>query len=510
MYNKNANKCDRYIDSKDIHKELKKIKEESTTSKLRNKQLNNDAYLNKAINNNHNKLPFHSQLKLTRDKKECLYRQSKPVVKIDQQQIVQDFFEDNQRRYPAENTDNLIEPVPILKIRPPNRIRHLFVKQQDSMTLSKEPFTTSSSSPHTHLMDEHNTQKYIKLSVEQLDIKKQMMRDSTRDMKDIQIKCTKESENQSVFYSNANGSALSFEHDINKLQYENEEELHMKKVMLETSCILKQSERLSGNEEYMNIIYANIFDEETHYLVNLKDIEERQREITWRLRSLIIDWIVQVHYSLGLLSETLFSAVNIIDRFLSHQSVALNKFQLMAITALYIAAKVEECGGHPSAQQFAQMTDGAFVVKDIIQAEMHILRIIDYQLCYPNMLIFLKRLYKSEAYCDEHTKLLARYFLEVSIIEHRLIGTRGSKLAAAALWMSRKMLFKGNWNHHLVRLSGYKRNDLKPIIEIMIQYLSKATRDTLFTKWSNQSFLKASIFVQEWIHKYCDIQTEES
>ena len=46
-----------------------------------------------------------------------------------------------------------------------------------------------------------------------------------------------------------------------------------------------------------------------------------------------------------LLPETLFLAVNIIDRFLTKRVVSLVKLQLVGVTAMFIAAKYEEIVG---------------------------------------------------------------------------------------------------------------------------------------------------------------------
>jgi hypothetical protein len=49
-----------------------------------------------------------------------------------------------------------------------------------------------------------------------------------------------------------------------------------------------------------------------------------------------------VHLKFKLKEETLFLAVNIIDRYLSQQTITKEKFQLLATTALFIATKYEE------------------------------------------------------------------------------------------------------------------------------------------------------------------------
>ena len=49
-----------------------------------------------------------------------------------------------------------------------------------------------------------------------------------------------------------------------------------------------------------------------------------------------------MHLKFKLKEETLFLAVNIIDRYLSQQTITKEKFQLLATTALFIATKYEE------------------------------------------------------------------------------------------------------------------------------------------------------------------------
>lgn len=112
-------------------------------------------------------------------------------------------------------------------------------------------------------------------------------------------------------------------------------------------------------------------------------------EVTWKMRSILIDWLVEIHTKFRLLPETIFLATNIIDRLLSLQEVSLVKFQLVGITALFIAAKYEEvmC---PSVTNFLFMTDGGYEDDEILRAERHVLAQLDFNLSYPNPINFLR------------------------------------------------------------------------------------------------------------------------
>lgn len=60
------------------------------------------------------------------------------------------------------------------------------------------------------------------------------------------------------------------------------------------------------------------------------------------MRSILIDWLIQVHNRFGLLQETLFLCVGILDRYLQQKikEIGRKKLQLVGITAMWIAAKV--------------------------------------------------------------------------------------------------------------------------------------------------------------------------
>jgi hypothetical protein len=53
-----------------------------------------------------------------------------------------------------------------------------------------------------------------------------------------------------------------------------------------------------------------------------------QTEINDKMRSIMIDWLVEVHLHFKLMPETLFLAPNLIDRFLSKKKVTMKNLQV--------------------------------------------------------------------------------------------------------------------------------------------------------------------------------------
>lgn len=168
-----------------------------------------------------------------------------------------------------------------------------------------------------------------------------------------------------------------------------------------------------------------------------------QTEIQWTMRAVLIDWLVQVHHRFALLPETLFSCVNYVDRFLSRKIVSLGKLQLVGATALFIAAKYEEITA-PSIQEIIYMVDGGYSVDDVVKAERFMLMILNYDLGWPGPMSFLRRISKADDY-DLETRTLAKYFLEVTIMDERFVATPPSYLAAAAHCLAVLMLQKTIW-----------------------------------------------------------------
>lgn len=138
------------------------------------------------------------------------------------------------------------------------------------------------------------------------------------------------------------------------------------------------------------------------------DYMSRQNELTWKMRGVLVDWIIEVHSKFRLLPETLFLAINLMDRFLTKRTVALIKFQLVGVTALFLAAKYEEviC---PSVSNFLYMTDGGYDSDEILKAETYMLEMLEWDLRYPNPLNFLRRVSKADQY-----DIQSRTFAKVS------------------------------------------------------------------------------------------------
>jgi hypothetical protein len=96
-----------------------------------------------------------------------------------------------------------------------------------------------------------------------------------------------------------------------------------------------------------------------------------QAELKWKMRAILVDWLVDVHTKFRLLPETLYLAINLIDRFLSLRVVSCAKLQLVGVAAMFIASKYEEIC-HPTIANFIFLADGGYTEEEVLKAERYV------------------------------------------------------------------------------------------------------------------------------------------
>lgn len=99
------------------------------------------------------------------------------------------------------------------------------------------------------------------------------------------------------------------------------------------------------------------------------------------MRSILVDWLIDVHKKFQLRTQTLFMAVNIIDRILALVEVAKHRFQLLGVTALFISSKFEEIYP-PELDRFTYVCADAYTNQDILNMESKVLGLLDFNLVY--------------------------------------------------------------------------------------------------------------------------------
>lgn len=254
--------------------------------------------------------------------------------------------------------------------------------------------------------------------------------------------------------------------------------------------------------EYVNEIFPYLHELERKTLPDPSYLL-KQTQLKPRMRSILVDWLVEMHQRFRLLPETLFLAINIMDRFMSVEVVQIDKLQLLATGSLFIAAKYEEVF-LPSVKNYAYFTDGSYTEEEILEAEKYILTILNFDMNYPNPMNFLRRISKADDY-DVQLRTLGKFLLEVTIVDHKFIGILPSLCSAAAMYIARLILRKDPvWHGNLIHYSGgYRVEDMRECVQLIFNYLlAPIEHDEFYKKYSSRKFMKASLVCRSWAKKF--------
>jgi transcription initiation factor TFIIIB Brf1 subunit/transcription initiation factor TFIIB len=163
------------------------------------------------------------------------------------------------------------------------------------------------------------------------------------------------------------------------------------------------------------------------------------------MRGILVDWIIEVHLRFHLGPETLYLTVNLIDRYLEKTLIKRYRLQLVAVAALLIATKYEEIYPVPI-KEFVIISDDTYTKEEIIKMERSILTTLEFNITIPSSYWFLQRFCKV---AKSQSKLmhLANYLIELTLIEARMLAFCPSNIAASALFLATKILYRemGHW-----------------------------------------------------------------
>lgn len=218
-------------------------------------------------------------------------------------------------------------------------------------------------------------------------------------------------------------------------------------------------------------------------------IGTKQCHITANMRGILVNWLVELQENFELNHETLYLAVKLADMYMSRVEVDKELLQLLGSAAMFIASKFDE-RMPPLIEDFTYISDNLFDRSQFIEMEMDVLKTVDFDLGIPISYRFLRR-YAKVGRLSMQTLTLARYILELSLMEYDLVKELDSQIAAAALYIAMKMRSEGAWEGDLVKASGYELDDFKalvPKLNEMLHGAKKSKLQTVYCKYSHIVF----------------------
>jgi len=226
-------------------------------------------------------------------------------------------------------------------------------------------------------------------------------------------------------------------------------------------------------DEYVPDIVDKLFAEEEAGRPQ-PDYMDRQNALTPKMRTILVDWLIEVHLKYKLRSETLHLGINLIDRYLSKVQVARNKLQLIGVVAMFIASKFEEIHP-PEIKDWVYITDGAYTKDDVFMMENHMLTTLSFKIAVPTAAHFFDHLVVANG-CDSVHRSCTQYLLELGLLQSRMLQYRPSHIVSAALLLSNELFARSPvWPQAMMNQSGYAEPMLGQCVQELRQLL-KADR----------------------------------
>ncbi|XP_068637672.1 cyclin-A1-4 isoform X2 [Aristolochia californica] len=219
-------------------------------------------------------------------------------------------------------------------------------------------------------------------------------------------------------------------------------------------------------------IYKHLREAETKKRPSTDFMEQVQKDINASMRSILIDWLVEVAEEYRLVPDTLYLTINYIDRYLSGNAMNRQRLQLLGVACMLIAAKYEEICA-PQVEEFCYITDNTYFRDEVLQMEAEVLRYLKFEMTTPTAKCFLRRFLRAAQGCNEvptlQLEFLTSYLAELSLLEYEMLCYKPSLIAASAIFLANFILLPSMrpWNATLRHYTLYKSSELRECVKAL-------------------------------------------
>ncbi|KPI82516.1 putative Cyc2-like cyclin [Leptomonas seymouri] len=185
---------------------------------------------------------------------------------------------------------------------------------------------------------------------------------------------------------------------------------------------------------------------------------QHQPEINEKMRMILIDWLIDVHLKFKLHAETMYLAVNLIDRYLSCANtkedrtsfVPRAQLQLVGVSAMLLAAKYEEIWP-PEVKECVHISANTYTREEIIKMERSICSALAFRLTVPTPFPFASRAWTvlegddflgvgaDEEQRRQHFAIVRHatsFFMEHALLDYKSLRFTPSQVAHASVFLA--------------------------------------------------------------------------
>ncbi|KRX05023.1 Cyclin-like protein [Pseudocohnilembus persalinus] len=244
-----------------------------------------------------------------------------------------------------------------------------------------------------------------------------------------------------------------------------------------------------------------------------EDYISTQQEWHEDMRSLVVDWLIQLTDHYNMVPSTLYLAVQIMDNIFSKSNQCpIEKIQLVGITSLFIASKIEEIYP-PNVDQLSQVCDYRITKEEIIGMECIFVGFLKFNFTFPTEFHFLGRFLDLSCFFDDAQKSFCHYLSEIGLEQYELLQFNPLMRASAVIFVTLKFFFPNNdvkWEEtEVYNECGYTAKELRQPFKLYGLLLFQSEQKRIQMQNGEQISRVIQKFQKEQFHKVANINIKE-
>lgn len=264
-----------------------------------------------------------------------------------------------------------------------------------------------------------------------------------------------------------------------------------------------ENEKNTDNE-YIDEILENLINEEK--IINSEinpNYLEYQPEINEKMRTILIDWIIDVNNGFNFKEETLYTAIYIMDSYLSKKIIQRKRLQLLGITSLFIASKLNEIYFR-RISDYVFITDNTYTQDEIKHMEDDISKTLNFDFLFPSSLSFFEILSKKYGFYEDLNKYnYGQFLMQTFLMDIRSLNFSYSLISCACCYIIMKFYKNKNYqvcynskfytvknNYLSSEFNSYIIKDCAKNICSVISKFLNSNLQAIFNKYKNYKFYK--------------------
>ena len=220
---------------------------------------------------------------------------------------------------------------------------------------------------------------------------------------------------------------------------------------------------------------------------------DKQYDINHKMRAILVDWLIEVHFRFNFKRKTLFQTIQIIDLYLSKKLIQKINLQLLGVASLLIACKENEIY-YPPVEEYVNITNNAYTKKELFNMEMHILKTLNFEILLPTSEEFFNIISKAFNF-NEIQHYLGAYFLDSALVDYEILKYKPSAIALACAYIVMKFYgidgYKDLYAPRMMMDDNFPQKTIKECAKdlcFLVKNLSKSSLKAAKDKYSLEIF----------------------